>query len=99
MVKENISQDSEESKDWWEVHQGHCDLNQFGSSSAMECAAATNIFMRSKEKLHLRYTEVISDGDTKTVSHLNDVKPYSGGVIVKHECVGHVQKHSEGSSH
>ena len=49
--------------------------------------------MRSKEKLHLRYTEVISDGDTKTVSHLNDVNPYGEGVmIVKHECVGHVQK-------
>ena len=45
-------------------------------------------------KHRLRYIKVISDRDTKTVGHLNDdVKPYSANVtIVKHECVGHVQK-------
>ena len=38
-------------------------------------------------------SDVISDGDSKTVSSLNKSEPYGPGVIiVKHECVGHVQK-------
>ena len=43
--------------------------------------------------LYVRYVEVISDDDAKTVQHLNEVKPYGDDLeIVKHECVGHVQK-------
>jgi len=43
--------------------------------------------------LKLRYTEVISNGDAKTVNHLNGEHPYGPDVkIRKHECVGHVQK-------
>lgn len=43
--------------------------------------------------LFTRYTSVISDGDSKTIQHLNEVQPYGEDVtIVKHECVGHVQK-------
>jgi len=41
---------------------------------------------------YARYTEVISDGDAKTIHRLNEVKPYGDVIIVKHECVGHVQK-------
>ena len=39
------------------------------------------------------YTEVISDGDTKTVSNLNAVvRPYGKDVTIsKHEYVEHVQ--------
>ena len=43
--------------------------------------------------LSTRYTSVISDGDSKTIQHLNEVQPFGEDVtIVKHECVGHVQK-------
>ena len=51
------------------------------------------IWNRSVEKLHLRYTTIISDGDSKTHKLLCDLQPYGPNVkIVKHECVGHVEK-------
>lgn len=43
--------------------------------------------------LYLRYTEVISDGDSKSIAHLREVKPYGDGVeILKHECISHLAK-------
>ena len=78
---------------WFEGHKDRCECNHEGSSPAMEMEAATEIFGRSEEYLHLRYTHVISDGDSKTIGHLNQVKPYGEQVeIIKHECVGHVHK-------
>ena len=91
--KEKLVEDSEEFEEWWDGHQAFCEANHVGSSPAMECAGAEDLFMRSAEKLRLHYTEVISDGDSKTIDHLNEVKPYGEEVkILKHECVGHVQK-------
>ena len=91
--KEKLGEGSAEFLEWFEGHQATCECNHVGSSPAMECAGATEFFFRSKEKLHLRYTEVICDGDSKTLNHLNNIKPYGEEVtIAKHECVGHVQK-------
>ena len=76
----------EEFESWMSNHAPSCTANHDGSSPAMEMA----IFKRSQQKLHLRYTTVISDRDPKTVSHLNNV--YGDTKIDKNECVGHVQK-------
>jgi hypothetical protein len=83
----------EEFEVWLDGHKEKCLANHDGSSPAMECAGALLLWKRSVEARHLRYTEVISDGDSKTIVHLNEEQPYGNGVeIVKHECVGHVQK-------
>ncbi len=48
---------------------------------------------RSVRKLNLRYVNVVSDGDSKAIVHVQKTMMYgSGVVIVKFECVGHVQK-------
>ena len=64
--------DSDEYVEWWErtKHKESCQINHFGSSPSMECAAAVEIWKRSEKNLYLRYTDVISDGDSKTVSSL-----------------------------
>ena len=37
--------------------------------------------------------EVVADGDSKTFAELTEWKPYGeGNPVVKHECVGHIQK-------
>ena len=78
---------------WLDGHREKCLANHEGSSPSMECAGALILWNRSVETLHLRYTEVISDGDSKTISALNEHQPYGSEVsITKHECVGHVQK-------
>ena len=72
---------SQEFADLWEGHKDSCEINHLGSSPAMECAGALEIWKRSEELHHLRYVEVICDGDAKTISTLNDHKPYGGHVL------------------
>ena len=88
-----MKRESEEFKTWYESHKGSCELTHHGSSPSMEAAAALDLWKRSEECLHLRYTEIISDGDSKTIPNLQSGKPYGANVlIIKHECVGHIQK-------
>ena len=43
--------------------------------------------------MKLRYTTFIGDGDAKSFACLTELKAYGKDVeIIKHECVGHVQK-------
>ena len=51
------------------------------------------IWLHLIKDLKLRYTTFIGDGDAKTFAYLTELKPYGEDVeIIKHECVGHVQK-------
>ena len=50
------------------------------------------IWNRSAETRHLRYTQMISDGDCKPFATFNEHKPYGNVEVVKHECAGHMQK-------
>ncbi len=78
---------------WMDGHKEVCLANHDGSSPAMECVGALTLWNRSVESYHLRYTEVISDGDSKTIAVLKESEPYGSGVeVLKHECVGHVGK-------
>ena len=84
---------SDEFLDWWEGHQASCAVNYCGSSSVMEPTGALAIWKQSVSKNKLRYTQMISDGDSKTFKLLSDRLPYGASNLVsKHECVGHVQK-------
>ncbi len=86
-----LGADSEDFDVWMDGHKEVCLANI--SSPAMECAGALTLWKRSVEARHLRYTEVISDGDSKTIAVLNESEFYGSGVqVLKHECVGHVEK-------
>ena len=90
---ESTDHESSEYKEWVEDHKDSCDLNYSGSSPAMEVEGVRRIWLRSIAKLKLRYTSFISDGDSKGYLMLLKLQPYGQDVeIVKHECVGHVQK-------
>lgn len=92
-AKRHIDPTSVEFLDWWEVHQANCSANYYGSSGAMEAAGALRIWKRSIEKHKLRYTAMISDGDSSTFPTIRDANPYGEDhPVIKHECVGHVQK-------
>ena len=88
----HLDTESTQFLEWMETHKHHCDANYAGSSPAMEAEGALQMWKRLVETLKLRYTTVISDGDSKTIKHLNNNKPYGEVEIEKHECVGHVQK-------
>ena len=61
----------------------------------MESQEACETFLRSVEKRNLKYTQFVRDGDTGTFAKVRDSweKVFKGNyVVVKEECVGHVQK-------
>lgn len=92
-MRSRFSDDSLEYQQRYAEHEPWCTVNHSGSSPAMEMEGAFVLWNRSVERLNLRYVNVISDGDSKTVAALNVAKPYGEDVqIVKYECVGHVQK-------
>ena len=84
---------SDEYLDWWKANQASCDVNYCGSSSATELIGAFAIWKRSVSKNKLRYTQMISDGDSKTFKLLSNQLLYVvANLVSKYACVGHVQK-------
>lgn len=80
---------------WYEGHKtsGDCESNFDGSSNAMEAAAAEILWKRSIDFANFRYTTMLSDGDAKTFSHLQNLKVYGNEVnIQKEECINHIAK-------
>ena len=81
-------------EDWKDQHakSGKREKNCDGPSTSMETQAARTLWQRS-EKRGLRYTTVLSDGDNKTLSALNELKPYKNvSQIEKIDCVNLVHK-------
>ena len=78
---------------WERKHAPNCNQNFLGTSNAMEQECAKRIFSRSVDQHKLRYTTVLSDGDSKSYDTLVAEKVYGDGVeIKKEECINHVSK-------
>jgi hypothetical protein len=81
--------------DRWKAKTEHrfvCAKNFEGTSKAMEKEAAYLIWNRSLDK-NLRYTQMLSDGDSVAFKTVCDLKPYGEDVsITKLECVNHCHK-------
>lgn len=69
-----------------------CQKNTEKKSGEMEVEAGLILFRRSWEKRQLRYTTVLSDGDSRTFLALKEAEVYGYIDIEKEECVNHVQK-------
>ena len=90
--KKKLRENSAEFELWMTKHAPDCSINHTGSSCVMEMKAAEKIWKRPST-YKLRYTEVVSDGDSKTIQHLNSLQIYGPQTtIVKNECVNHVEK-------
>lgn len=79
---------TEEEFEWLLEHE--CDINFVGSSPAMESEGAIIMWRRSIESHNLRYKWMVSDGDSKAFSSVEDM--YGEIKVEKLDCVGHVQK-------
>ena len=79
---------TEEEFEWLLEHE--CDINFVGSSPAMESEGAIIMWRRSIESHNLRYKWMVSDGDSKAFSSVEDM--YGEIKVAKLDCVGHVQK-------
>ncbi|GFV05665.1 uncharacterized protein TNCV_890741 [Trichonephila clavipes] len=62
----DLSGDSPDFAIWYEGHKSECQINHTGSSSSMEMEAAAILWQRSIKECNMRYTCILSDGDSKT---------------------------------
>ena len=77
---------------WKKSHPRQRSMNFAGSAPAMEPHGSLQLFQLSLQ-YNLRYTHLISDGDSKTFSPLTSLQPYGQEhPTEKLNCVGHVQK-------
>ena len=80
----------QEFEEWWEKHKdlNECKINYQSTFRQMEKTDSLILFQCSEERLKLRYTSLLGDGDTKTIKDINKEMPYGPGLIVsKEECV------------
>ena len=78
-----MGRESQEFLDWMEKHQDSCNSNFTGSSPAMETEGASILWGSSVEKNRLRYTTVISDGNSKSILLLTNEHPYGGDGVIE----------------
>ncbi|GFW76304.1 uncharacterized protein TNCV_1580831 [Trichonephila clavipes] len=89
----DLSSDSPDFAIWYEGHKSECQINHTGSSSSMEMEAAAILWQRSIKECNMRYTCILSDGDSKTFQHLMSLNIYGKGKpIKKEECINHISK-------
>lgn len=81
----------QEFESWREAHTD-CAKNFAGSSKAMEQEAAKRMWARSVSCHQVRYTEMLSDGDSAAFKEVVALNPYPGHEIVKLECINHAHK-------
>lgn len=89
----DLDADSPDFHFWQKGHKesGDCCENFTGSSGAMEVTSAEIMWQRSVAECGMRYTTLLSDGDSKTLKHLLDLNVYDEP-IKKEECLNHVSK-------
>ncbi|GFO11869.1 hypothetical protein PoB_003837400 [Plakobranchus ocellatus] len=75
------------------IEKGECTINFEGSSGMMEVRAAEVLWGRFVQRHNLRYTTMVSDGDSKAFNKLLEVQPYGPDVVIlKEDCINHVGK-------
>ena len=84
---------SDSDQDWKEKHKVSCSKNYEGTSGSMEVECALRIWKRSIEEHSLRYTIMLSDGDSKAYGAVCDANVYGDRInIEKEDCINHVAK-------
>ncbi|KAK3770025.1 hypothetical protein RRG08_043187 [Elysia crispata] len=79
----------------WERHLGlgECNRNFFGTAGMMEVHASKIMWARSVMKHNMRYTIVVSDGDSKSFNAVSEMRPYGPDCIIeKEDCINHVRR-------
>lgn len=77
-------------EEWKASHE--CQKNTDKKAGEMEVEAGLILFNRSLEKHSLRYTTVLSDGDSRTFLALKEAKVYGYIEVDKEDCINHVHK-------
>ena len=93
-IKDRLKDDDDTCREEIENHKrsGKCTQNYEGPSGGMEKQMALNMWRRSADINAMRYTTLVSDGDSSSFNALQEDNVYDGYAVVKEECVNHVAK-------
>ena len=94
-VSNRSKKNETEFNEWFQSHESACCVNHAGSSDFMETEGAKSIFLRSISTRNLRYKTFVGDGDSSCFGVVAKACAEKYGdeyIVVKEECVGHVQK-------
>ena len=92
-LKCKVAESKDPSNEWKENHAKNCPKNFEGTSNAMEVECAKRLWGRSIEKYKLRYTVMLSDGDSKSYDAVSSAEVYGKDKkITKEDCINHVSK-------
>lgn len=72
--------------------QHSCQKNTSSKAGQMEVEAALILFQRSLSLHGLRYTTMLSDGDSRSYSAIDEAEVYGFIPVEKEDCANHVQK-------
>ena len=89
--QKQLGSDSEEYGEWFTSHKDSCCINFSGSSGSMEVEIAKQLWARSLRKHNLKYTHMLSDGDSKAYNAVVSMDPYDSP-IEREECINHAHK-------
>ena len=79
--------------EWKGKHKNNCPKNFDGSAGAIEVEASVRPWGRSLDCHKLRYTTILSDGDSKDYDAIKKMDLYGPDIkIDKEDCVNHVSK-------
>ena len=82
-----------EDEEWQAKHKQNCPKNFDGTAGAMEVEGAKRLWRRSVIKTKLRYTTILSDGDSKAFDAVAGLQVYGPGITIeKEDCINHVSK-------
>lgn len=88
-----VEQSEEDTDNWMVRHKENCPKNFDGTSNSMEVECAVRLWRRSVEKLSLRYTVMLCDGDSKAYDKIVEMEVYGREKqVAKEECINHVSK-------
>lgn len=93
-LKENARREKNITEKEYNTRKKHndCLKNFSGSSQAMEQESAKHMWGRSKSRHQLRYTQMLSDGDSAAFRDVVALNPYPGHKITKLECINNAHK-------
>lgn len=80
LMKDRLKSKPVALRTWIQKNKPKCEKKYDGSSPMMEVVAAERIWARSLDH-GFRYTTLISEDDSKTLSHLNSASPYGEQAI------------------
>ena len=96
-VKKDLDPTSQQYIEWMESDASKCSANFNKSSKAKESQGAVDIWGKSEDEHKVHYVDFVCNCDCSSYGDVVKSRPYGETVVMKVECIGHVQNKMRGT--